>query len=50
MSVVEPGPAWRTVAARLWALLTRPTATWDRIDLEPATTRGLYRDWDFLDT
>ncbi|WP_165843873.1 Yip1 family protein [Phenylobacterium kunshanense] len=45
MSVVEPGAAGAGMVARAKALLTRPSATWDQIDVEPATVGGLFRGW-----
>lgn len=41
MSVVEGGPASGLVQ-RVQDLLLRPTPTWDKIDGEPATIKGLY--------
>jgi hypothetical protein len=29
----------------VWALLSRPGETWERIDAEPATVKDLYRNW-----
>lgn len=45
MSVVEPGSAGPRLAGRVWAMLSRPAPTWDAIEAEPATLKGLYRDW-----
>jgi hypothetical protein len=45
MSIVEPGVASSGLVARVKAILTQPTATWDVIDAEPATIGGLYRSY-----
>ncbi|MBI1200690.1 MAG: DUF1282 domain-containing protein [Phenylobacterium sp.] len=42
MSIVEPGSAGAGLIARVKAILMQPSATWDVIDTEPATTSGLY--------
>lgn len=49
MSIVDedppgPGPGAGMVQ-RIRDLLTKPTATWEVIDGEPATIAGLYRSW-----
>ena len=42
MSVTEGDPMPRvTLVDRVKSLLTKPSATWDRIDAEPATVGGL---------
>lgn len=45
MTIVEPGAAGQGLVARVKALLTQPTATWDVIDSEPASVGGLYRSY-----
>jgi hypothetical protein len=45
MSEAEPMAAWRRLAPRAWALLTRPNATWERIDEDVVTYRDIYRNW-----
>ncbi|MBW8814388.1 MAG: YIP1 family protein [Caulobacterales bacterium] len=45
MSIVEPGVAPSGLVARVKAILTQPTATWDVIDTEPADIGGLYRSY-----
>lgn len=42
MSIVEPGSGRANLIARVRNLLLQPGATWDEIDREPATVRGLY--------
>lgn len=42
MSIVEPGSAGAGLIARVKAILMQPSATWDVIDTEPATTSSLY--------
>lgn len=45
MSGQGPDATWRRLGARAWALLARPNATWEQIDVEPATLKALYRSW-----
>ncbi|PZQ58021.1 MAG: YIP1 family protein [Phenylobacterium zucineum] len=45
MSVVEPGASSAGLVARVKALLTNPAATWDQIDVEPASVGGLFRGY-----
>lgn len=45
MSVAEPGSTRSSLVERVRSILTRPSATWDVIDGEPATVEGLYRNY-----
>lgn len=45
MSISDPRFAQSGLIARVKALLLQPTATWDVIDVEPATIGGLYRSY-----
>ena len=42
MSVVEPESAGSNLIDRAKNILLQPSATWDAIEAEPATIRGLY--------
>lgn len=42
MSIVEPGRQGARLTARVRAILTEPSATWDVIEREPASLTGLY--------
>ena len=45
MAVVEEGPSRARLLARVKAILLNPRAEWEVIDAEPATVRGLYRNY-----
>lgn len=45
MSAVEPGAATSGLVDRVKSILTKPSATWDVIDAEPATVGGLYKGY-----
>ncbi|KRB39915.1 Yip1 family protein [Phenylobacterium sp. Root700] len=45
MSAVEPGTASAGLVERVKSILLRPSATWDVIDVEPATISGLYKGY-----
>lgn len=45
MSAVEPGTATSGLVERVKSILLKPSATWDVIDVEPATIGGLYRGY-----
>jgi hypothetical protein len=42
MTVIEPGTSASDVVGRAKRLLLSPSSEWDRIDVEPATIKGLY--------
>nr|QQZ49057.1 YIP1 family protein [Phenylobacterium glaciei] len=42
MSIVEPGSMGARLTARVRAILLEPKATWETIDQEPASLKGLY--------
>jgi hypothetical protein len=42
MSVVEPGSDHAKIITRVKDILTQPSRTWDEIDVEPASIKGLY--------
>lgn len=42
MSIVEPGRLGARLTARVRAILTAPSATWDEIEREPASPASLY--------
>ena len=48
MSIIEPGSARTNLVARVKNLLLQPGATWDEIDVEPATVRGLMTGYVML--
>ncbi|KQW71829.1 hypothetical protein ASE17_02795 [Phenylobacterium sp. Root77] len=45
MSAVEPGAATTGLVERVKSILLRPSATWDVIDTEQATTSGLFKNY-----
>jgi hypothetical protein len=45
MSAVEPGSASSGLIERVKSILLKPSATWDIIDVEPATTSSLFRGY-----
>ena len=45
MSVVEPGTTGSGLVARVKAILLQPRATWEVIDVEPATVNGIFKSY-----
>lgn len=45
MSVVEPGEGAKNIVDRVKSILLQPKATWDVIDVEPATIAGIYKSY-----
>ena len=48
MSAVEPGSATSGLVERVKSILLRPAPTWDVIDVEPATTSGLFKNYAMI--
>lgn len=48
MSAVEPGSATSGLVERVKSILLKPSATWDVIDGEPATTSGLFKNYAMI--
>lgn len=48
MSAVEPGSATSGLVERVKSILLKPASTWDVIDLEPATTSGLFKNYAMI--
>lgn len=48
MSAVEPGTASAGLVERVKSILLKPSATWDVIDGEPATTSGLFKNYAMI--
>ena len=48
MSAVEPGSATTGLVDRVKSILLKPSTTWDVIDVEPATTAGLFKNYAMI--
>ena len=48
MSAVEPGSATSGLVERVKSILLKPAPTWDVIDVEPATTSGLFKNYAMI--